>query len=183
MMKALLIVDLQNDFCPGGALPAPEGDKVVPVINSIMHYFPLVVASKDWHPDTTAHFGAWPKHCVQNSWGAELHPGLRQDIIHQVALKGTGDRDEGYSAFEASNINLEQYLKERSVDSLYITGIAIEYCVKKSARDAVKKGFHTFVVRDAVAGIELHRGDVERALWEMVHAGVMLVTSADISQG
>ncbi len=182
-MKALLIVDLQNDFCPGGALPAPEGDMVVPVINSLMHAFPLVVASKDWHPDKTAHFSSWPKHCIQGSWGAELHPGLRQDVIHQVALKGTGDKDEGYSAFEATNISLERYLKDLSVDRLYITGIAIEYCVKESALDSVKKGFRTYVVRDAVAGVELHEGDVEKAFREMEHAGVKIVTSVEISQG
>jgi len=179
-MKALLLVDVQNDFCPSGALPAPEGDKVVPVINRLMAKFPLVVASKDWHSETTEHFKKWPKHCIQGTKGAELHPDLEKDRIDQILLKGTGDKDEGYSAFEATNIDLQSFLKERGADTLYITGIATEYCVKESALDAVKRGFITYVVKDAVEGVKLKEGDVDRAIEEMEKAGVKIISSAEI---
>ena len=179
-MKALLIVDVQNDFCPGGTLPAPEGDRVVPVINRLMDVFPLIVASKDWHPQTTVHFDTWPKHCIQGTKGAELHPDLTQDRIGQIVLKGTRDRDEGYSAFESTNIDLERFLKDRGVDSLYITGIATEYCVKESALDAVKKGFSTYIITDAVQGIQVHEGDVEKALQDMKTAGVKVISSDEV---
>jgi nicotinamidase/pyrazinamidase len=179
-MKALLIVDVQNDFCPGGALPAPEGDRVVPVINTLMEAFPLIVASKDWHPDATAHFDAWPKHCIQGTKGAELHPGLHHERIDQIVLKGTRDRDEGYSAFESTNIDLEVFLKGKGVTSLYITGIATEYCVKESALDAVKRGFSAYVIKDAVEGVKLKEGDVERAFQEMEEAGVKVISSAEV---
>ena len=179
-MKALLIVDVQNDFCPGGTLPAPEGDRVVPVINRLMDVFPLIVASKDWHPQTTVHFDTWPKHCIQGTKGAELHPDLAQGRIGQIVLKGTRDRDEGYSAFESTNIDLKRFLKDRGVDSLYITGIATEYCVKESALDALKKGFSTYIITDAVQGIQVHEGDVEKALQDMKTAGVKVISSDDV---
>lgn len=179
-MKALLLVDVQNDFCPGGALPAPEGDKVVPVINSLMDAFPLIVASKDWHPENTVHFDKWPRHCIQGTKGSELHPGLKQDRIGQIVLKGTRDKDEGYSAFEATNIDLEGFLKDRGVDALYITGIATEYCVRESALDAVKRGFSVYVIKDAVEGVRLKEGDVERAFEEMEKAGVRLISSSEV---
>jgi len=179
-MKALLIVDVQNDFCPGGALAAPEGDRVVPVINRLMDAFPLIVASKDWHPKVTVHFDTWPKHCIQGTKGAELHPDLAQGRIGQIVLKGTRDRDEGYSAFESTNIDLERFLKDRGVDSLYISGIATEYCVKESALDAVRKGFSTYVIKDAVEGVRLHAGDSERAFQEMEAAGVKVISSTEV---
>lgn len=179
-MKALLIVDVQNDFCSGGTLAAPEGDRVVPVINRLMDAFSLIVASKDWHPEVTVHFDTWPKHCIQGTKGAELHPDLKQDRVDQLALKGTRDRDEGYSAFEATNIDLEAFLKDRGVDSLYLTGIATEYCVKESALAAVKKGFSTYVIRDAVQGIGVHEGDIEKAFQDMKTAGVKVILSDEV---
>ncbi|HXW69457.1 MAG TPA: nicotinamidase [Dissulfurispiraceae bacterium] len=179
-MKALLVVDVQNDFCPSGALPAPEGDKVVPVINRLMAKFQLVVASKDWHSETTEHFRKWPRHCVQGTKGAELHPDLEKYRIDRIFLKGTEDKDEGYSAFDATNVDLERFLKDRGTDTLYITGIATEYCVKESALDAVKRGFTTYVVKDAVEGVNLKEGDVARALGEMEKAGVKVISSAEI---
>jgi nicotinamidase/pyrazinamidase len=117
-MEALLIVDVQNDFCPGGALPAPEGDKVVPVINNILENFSLVCASKDWHPENSDHFKKWPKHCIQNSPGADFHSKLKTANIDQVLLKGTGREDNGYSAFEASNINFNDFLKNKNVGKI-----------------------------------------------------------------
>jgi nicotinamidase/pyrazinamidase len=179
-MKALLVVDVQNDFCPGGALPAPEGDKIVPVINKLMDKFPLIVVSKDWHPEKTVHFDKWPKHCIQGTKGAELHPELRQDRIDQVLLKGTMDMDEGYSVFEGVNIDLEKFLRDRGVDALYVVGLVTEYCVKESAIDAQRRGFNTFVIRDAVEGVRLKEGDVGRAFEEMETTGVRLITSSEV---
>lgn len=179
-MEALLVVDVQNDFCPGGALPAPEGDKVVPVINKLMDIFPLIVASKDWHPESTIHFDKWPKHCIQGTKGAELHPDLKKDRIDQIILKGTANSDEGYSAFEGTNIDLEKFLRDRGVDVLYVVGLATEYCVKESAIDAQKRGFITYVVTDAVEGVKLKEGDMDRAFEDMEKAGVTVISSAEI---
>ncbi len=179
-MKALLVVDVQNDFCPGGALAVPEGDKVVPVINSLLDRFDLVVASKDWHPQETIHFQKWPVHCVQNTKGADFHPALRSEKIQKVFLKGTGNKDDGYSAYEATNENLEEYLKAKGVDELYVVGLATDYCVRASALDAVRKGFKTTVVKDAVAAVNVNPGDGDRALEELRQAGVTLVSSPDV---
>ena len=178
-MKALLVVDVQNDFCPGGALPAPEGDKVVPVINRLMDKFPLIIASKDWHPEITVHFDKWPRHCVQNTKGAELHPDLRQDRIAQTVLKGAMNMDEGYSVFEGIDIDLEKFLGDRGVDAVYVTGLVTEYCVKETAIDAQKRGFSTYVIKDAVEGVRLKEGDVERAFEEMEKAGVKIISSTE----
>jgi nicotinamidase/pyrazinamidase len=161
-------------------LAVPEGDKVVPVLNRLMPFFPLVVASKDWHPKETVHFRKWPPHCVQNTSGAEFHPGLDASKIQQVFLKGTHDRDDGYSAFEATSGDLSGFLRERGVDSLYVAGLATDYCVKASALDAVKNGFKPYVVRDAVAAVNMKPEDGSKALEEMKKAGVGLVSSSEI---
>jgi len=179
-MKALLVVDVQNDFCPGGALPAPEGDKIVPVINSLLDKFPLIIASKDWHPEITVHFDKWPKHCIQGTKGADLHPDLRQDRIDQIILKGTENMDEGYSVFEGIDIDLEGFLRDRGVEALYVVGLVTEYCVKETAIDAQKRGFITYVIKDAVEGVRLKEGDVERAFEEMEKAGVRIITSTEV---
>lgn len=179
-MRALLIVDVQNDFCPGGALAVPEGDKVVPVINRLMDHFDIIVASKDWHPTLTVHFQKWPPHCVQGTTGAEFHPQLRSGRIQKVFLKGTGNKDDGYSAYEATNEDLAQYLKSKGVTELYVTGLATDYCVRASALDAIEAGFRTFVVTDAVAAVNVHPDDGEKALDEMKRAGIQLVTSAEV---
>jgi nicotinamidase/pyrazinamidase len=178
-MNALLIVDVQNDFCPGGALAVPEGNKVVPVINSLMDRFDVIVASKDWHPPKSIHFDKWPPHCVQNTPGAEFHPKLQSARIQQVFLKGTGNKDDGYSAFEATNVDLESYLKSKGVSELYVAGLATDYCVKASALDARKRNFKTYVVTDAVAAVDVQPRDGEKALEELKAAGVALVTSRD----
>lgn len=179
-MKALLIVDVQNDFCPGGALAVPQGDNVVPVINKLMNQFDVIVASKDWHPPRSVHFDKWPPHCVQNTPGADFHPKLQSGRIQQVFLKGTRNKDDGYSAFEATNVDLEGYLKSKGVSELYVTGLATDYCVKASALDARRRSLKTYVVTDAVAPVDVQAGDGERALEEMKRAGIVLVTSQDI---
>jgi nicotinamidase/pyrazinamidase len=179
-MKGLLVVDVQNDFCPGGSLAVADGDAVVPVINNLMKQFPVVVASKDWHPRQTVHFQKWPVHCVHNSKGAEFHPKLLSERIQQVFLKGTGNRDDGYSAYEATNLDLKQYLEERGVTELYVTGLATDYCVRASALDSVKNGFKTFVVTDAVAAVNVQPGDGAKALEELRAIGVTLLSSGDL---
>jgi nicotinamidase/pyrazinamidase len=179
-MKGLLIVDVQNDFCPGGVLAAPEGDRVVPVINRLIDQFTIIVASKDWHPRMSVHFQHWPPHCVQNSQGAEFHPELRTEKIQQVFQKGTGDKDDGYSAFEATNLDLNGYLKSKGVTELYVTGLATDYCVKASAMDAAKKGFRTFVVTDAVSAVNVKPDDGQKALEEMQAAAITLVNSSQV---
>lgn len=179
-MKALLVVDVQNDFCPGGSLAVPQGDKVVPVINMLMGKFDIIVASKDWHPSQTVHFQKWPVHCVQSSTGAEFHPLLHSAKIQQVFLKGTGNKDDGYSAYEATNLNLQEYLASKNVTEIYVTGLATDYCVRASALDAAKSGLITYVVTDAVAAVNLQPTDGEKALDEMKRAGVKLVTSDTI---
>lgn len=180
-MRALIIVDVQNDFCPGGALPAPEGDKVVPVINRISEKFPFVVASRDWHPEGSVHFEKWPVHCVENSDGADYHPRLNKKNIKVHLLKGTGNIDDGYSAFEATNENLELLLREKGVDEVYIGGLTTEYCVKSTAIDSINKGFKTYVVKDAIEGVKQNPGDVDNALDEMTGAGIELITSSRIT--
>ncbi|MGM0648576.1 MAG: nicotinamidase [Bacteroidota bacterium] len=179
-MDALLIVDVQNDFCPGGALAAPEGDQVVPVINNIMSRFDIVVASKDWHPKESVHFEKWPLHCIQDTWGAAFHPELEKDLIHQVFLKGTEGKDDGYSAFEATNLNLQTYLKDKGADRLYIAGLTTDYCVKDSVLSALEAGFDTCVIEDGIRPVNVNPGDGEAAIREMKNAGAHMVTSDNL---
>lgn len=179
-MKALFIVDLQNDFCPNGALPTPKGDIVIPIINKLMDKFQLVLASKDWHPEKTVHFEKWPKHCVQGTHGAEFPEELASDKINKIFLKGTGNKDDGYSAFEATNENLAEYLRKNNIDELYVTGLTAEYCVKQTVLDSLKNGFKTFVIKDGVEGIYQHEKDVENAFAEMEKAGAVILSSDKI---
>jgi len=179
-MKGLLIVDVQNDFCPGGALAVSEGDKVVPVINQLMSHFDVIVASKDWHPPKSVHFKKWPPHCVQDTPGAEFHPQILRGKIQQVFLKGTKDKDDGYSAFEATNLDLATYLKQADITDLYVTGLATDYCVKASALDAAKNGLKTYVVTDAVAAVNVKPQDGAAALEDLKRAGITLINSSEI---
>ncbi len=180
MKKALLIVDVQNDFCPGGSLGIEEGNQIVPVINQLMDKLDLVIATKDWHPENSTHFEKWPVHCVVDTHGAELNPGLNEQKIDQIALKGTGHDDSGYSAFDATNISLSDYLHKQHVGLLYVVGLATDYCVRASALDACELGFHTYVVTDAIAAVDLEEGDGRKALNEMYKAGCILVEAKDV---
>jgi nicotinamidase/pyrazinamidase len=179
-MRALLIVDVQNDFCPGGALAVADGDEVIPVINRLMEKFGLIIASRDDHPVNSRHFEIWPVHCVHGTKGADYHPDLNTARISQELLKGTGKGDDGYSAFEATNIDLEKYLKDQGVDELYVTGLATDYCVKASAIDAARQGIRTYLIRDAVRGVEVKEGDILRALQEMEKNGIRVISSANV---
>jgi len=178
--KALLIVDVQNDFCPGGSLAIKEGNDIVPVINELMDKVDVVITTQDWHPEGSTHFEDWPVHCVADTKGSELNPKLNKQKIDQKVLKGTRDDNPGYSAFDATNISLEDYLKEQDVGSLYVVGLATDYCVRASALDALKLGFHTYVVTDAIAAVNLKEGDGKKALDEMYKAGGILIEAKDV---
>lgn len=180
-MKALLIVDVQNDFCPGGALGVKGGDEVVPLINELMQDFDLVLASKDWHPEDTVHFKKWPIHCVRDSPGAEFHPDLNTDRIDQVFLKGTENKDDGYSAFEATNLKLVDLLHEKEVDQLVVVGLTTDYCVRSTVLDALAHNFNTLLLADATRAVEAKAGDRIKALHEMKQAGAIIKTVADYS--
>jgi nicotinamidase/pyrazinamidase len=179
---ALLIVDVQRDFCPGGALPAPGGDRILPGLNRYIadaraHDMP-VYASRDWHPAITNHFkeygGEWPPHCVQGSEGAAFHPRLELPDDAIVITKGDDPERPGYSAFdgrtEAGAPFLDE-LRQRHIDKLYVTGIATDYCVKASVLDARRAGIEVTVLTDAIAPIDARPGDADRAIAEMIAAG------------
>ncbi len=179
-MKALLIVDVQNDFIKGGALAVPDAESVIPVINKLMDKFEIVLATQDWHPRHSVHFEKWPVHCVAESKGAEFPPDLQREKINQVFHKGTGDRDDGYSAFEATNIKPAAYLKQRGVSKLYICGIALEFCVKSSALDALQEGFEVFLIRDAIANFSKDEQEIAREYLELEKAGAHILSSHEI---
>lgn len=189
---ALLIVDVQNDFCPGGALPVPEGDRVVPVLNQAIERFrqagALVIASRDWHPEKSTHFaaygGQWPVHCVQNTEGAAFHPELRlpQDAI--VVSKGMGENEDAYSAFDARTEDgtpLADLLREKGIKRLVVGGLATDYCVRASVLDGLERGIEVLVLRDAVRGVDVQPGDSEKALAEMQSKGAKLVTLEEVA--
>jgi nicotinamidase/pyrazinamidase len=193
-MDALLIVDFQNDFTPGGALPVPEGDKIAGPINSVLGSFDLVVATRDWHPPDHGSFegveidpeqwrGAdppsiWPVHCVQGTPGAELHPALERAKVDVVIDKGQDPNSQGYSGFQ--DTTLGDLLRDRGVDRLFVAGLATDYCVKNTVLDARRLGFDVTVIEDAVRGVEVNPGDSERALEEMRSAGAELASSREV---
>jgi nicotinamidase-related amidase len=178
MAEALLIVDFQNDFTPGGALGVDGGDEIAGRLNELAAdaRFELVVATRDWHPPDHGSFaeqgGIWPVHCVAGTPGAELHPALDRGRIHAVVDKGQDRNADGYSGFEATL--LEELLRAHGVDHVTIGGIATDYCVKNTALDALRLGFGVAIARDAVRGVDAEPGDSERALDEMRAAGATL---------
>jgi nicotinamidase/pyrazinamidase len=179
---ALVLVDVQNDFCPGGALAVPDGDRVIPALNRAIERFSRagrpVVASRDWHPAETTHFrsggGPWPPHCVRDQPGAAFHPALRLPRDATVVSKGTGPREDAYSAFQARDERgqlLTDLLRRRGVRRLVVGGLATDYCVRATVLDALRQGFEVTVLEDGVRGVDLQPGDSERALAEMRDAG------------
>lgn len=180
--QALIVVDVQNDFCPGGTLAVPHGDEVVAPLNKLIDEFldrgDPVYKSRDWHPRTTKHFaaygGTWPVHCVQNTRGAQFHPALRDDPRIKVISKGQGDAD-GYSAFD--NTDLGSQLRNAGVQELVVGGLATDYCVRNTVLDAVDRGFKVKAVKDAMRPVELQPGDGERAIEEMRAAGAEIVST------
>jgi len=175
--EALIIVDVQRDFCSGGALAVAGGDEVVDGINALAHELPLVIATRDWHPPDHASFaaggGPWPEHCVAGSPGAQLHSGLDLAAIDAIVDKGR-DRDrDGYSAFEGTE--LERTLRAAGVGCVHVAGLALDYCVQWTALDARARGFDVVVHRDLTRAVEAVAGDGERALAELRAAGVEVV--------
>jgi len=173
--EALLIIDFQNDFCPGGALAVEDGDAIAPRVNELLDSggFDLVVATRDWHPANHASFaeqgGPWPPHCVQGTPGAELHPSLDRSKIDYVVDVGAGVDDEGYSGFEKSD--LAEILRRNDIEAVTVVGLATDYCVRATALDALREGFTTTVDPEGVRGIDVDPGDSERALEEIRAAG------------
>jgi nicotinamidase/pyrazinamidase len=189
--EALLIVDVQNDFCAGGALAVPDGDAVVPVINRVSRALAargaVIFASRDWHPRDTRHFaihgGPWPVHCVAGTPGAQFHPGL--DLLEgiRIVTKGDNARDHGYSAFEghlSDGQGLAAALADSQAGRVFVAGLATDYCVLHSALDACRAGFEVVLLEDAVRGVNVSPGDSEAALERMAAAGVRIGISTEV---
>ena len=178
--RALIVVDVQNDFCPGGALAVARGDEVVAPLNRLIEEFLArgepVYKSRDWHPAATKHFaaygGTWPVHCVQGTAGAEFHQDLLDDPRVRVVSKGLGDEDS-YSAFDGTT--LAEDLRREGVGEVWVGGLATDYCVKNTVLDALRAGFRVRALRDAMRAVELQPGDGERAIAEMRAAGAEVV--------
>ena len=201
-MKTLLVIDVQNDFMPGGSLPVPDGDTIVPVINSIQDKFDLIVATQDWHPKAHSSFAVnqegksnfdsiewrgqmqtlWPEHCVQSSKGAELHSELDTTKYEAIFRKGTDINIDSYSAFFDNNhlksTGLTSYLKEKGATQLYFCGLASDICVYFSVRDAVKEGFECYFIEDASKA--LNTETFETIKTEMIAMGVHIITSVSV---
>jgi nicotinamidase/pyrazinamidase len=177
--EALLVIDFQNDFTPGGALAVEQGDEIAERINELAASgrYDLVVATRDWHPPDHGSFadqgGPWPVHCVQGSHGAELHAALDQSQIDQIVDKGQNPGTEGYSGFDETP--LASLLRERGIDSVTVVGLATDYCVKNTALDALREGLKVTVDSSAVRGVDVHDGDSERALEELRAAGAEVI--------
>ncbi|OGX07618.1 MAG: nicotinamidase [Omnitrophica WOR_2 bacterium GWA2_47_8] len=191
--QALLVVDVQNDFCPGGTLAVPQGDTVIPVINRYLRFFndkelPIFV-SRDWHPKETKHFkrfgGIWPMHCVQNTPGANFHATLKLPPEAVILSKGMDPEQDSYSAFQAKDEegrDLKEILEDLQVKHLFVCGLATDYCVKASVLDAIKNGFQTFLLLDAVKGVNMHPQDSRKAIDEMNKKGAKNITITDLPE-
>ena len=201
MKKALILVDIQNDFLPGGALAVPEGDMIVPLVNRIQEKFDLILATQDYHPANHASFAInhenkkpgeiidlhglaqvlWPAHCVQHSDGAAFGKDLDMARVTKIFYKGENPDIDSYSGFfdngKRKKTGLAEYLKSKGVDTVYIVGLATDFCVKFTALDAVDLGFETYVIKDATRAINLQPGDFEASLKEMEKAGVKVIES------
>ncbi len=202
--NALIVIDVQNDFCPGGNLAVNEGDKVVPVINSISSKFYKVIATQDWHPANHLSFAKnhpgknvydvvdlngvsqvlWPEHCVQGTKGAQFHPELNTDGFHLILRKGTNPEIDSYSAFmendKKTKTGLEAYLKSLGIEQVFLCGLATDYCVFFSAMDAVTLGFETYVIIDACKGVDFPEGNIEKALNTMKEKGIKIIDSSEL---
>jgi nicotinamidase/pyrazinamidase len=203
-MKALILVDIQNDFLPGGALAVPDGDDIIPIVNQLQAAFPIVVATQDWHPADHGSFAAnhagksvfaqidlnglpqtlWPVHCVQGTKGAELAPGLQTDSDTKIFTKGTDAAIDSYSGLfdngQRKSTGLSEWLKEKGVTEVFVCGLATDYCVKFTALDAAQLGFKTYFIEDASRGVNLQPEDVKNAIAEMNRAGIVTVQSTNI---
>lgn len=204
-MKALLIVDIQLDFLPGGALGVKDGNRVIPIIDDLMEMpFDYIVASRDWHPENHGSFASthhkkpgdtvmlkgikqilWPKHCVQGTPGSEFSPMLKLEKVHDIFSKGTDVDIDSYSAFfdngHLKATGLDEMLKKKNITDLFIVGLTTDYCVKYSVLDAVDLGYRVFVVKDACKPVNLREDDEDKALQEMEKVGAKIITSEDVA--
>lgn len=203
-MKALILVDIQNDFLPGGPLAVAQGDEVIPIANALQPRFELVIATRDWHPPDHGSFAAnhpgrrpgeivelggldqilWPVHCVQGTPGADFAPGLDTARFTRIFYKGVDATIDSYSAFfdnaHRRSTGLGEFLREQGVEEVYLLGLATDYCVKFSALDALGLSMRTYIVEDGCRGVDLAPGDSERALDEIERAGARRVVSAEL---
>jgi nicotinamidase/pyrazinamidase len=201
---ALLIVDVQNDFCPGGALEVEHGDEIIPVINTMSNHFPLVVATKDWHPRGHVSFASsypgkeagevieagglqqvlWPEHCIAESNGAAFHPELDTRPVDMIQHKGLKKDLDSYSAFfendKSTPTGLEGYLKGLNISTLVVSGLATDVCVYFTALDGVRTGFMVYLLEDAVRGVDIPAGNLQSALDDMKDKGVVFISSTDL---
>ncbi len=182
---ALVVVDVQHDFLPGGALAVAEGDRIFAPIAALAPRFPRVYATRDWHPSDHSSFarqgGPWPVHCVAGTHGAAFDGRLDLAQVDVVVDKGTARETDGYSGFAATT--LEDDLRAHGVRRVFVCGLATDYCVKATALDARAAGFDTVVIQDAAAAVNVNPGDEERALHELRDAGVSVAASADVAGG
>ncbi len=201
--NALIIVDVQNDFCPGGTLAVPDGNKIIPVINKISSKFYKVIATQDWHPSNHISFAKthnkklyekikigkieqtlWPQHCVQQTFGADFHKELNLENIYLILRKGTNPNIDSYSAFlendKKTETGLHHYLKGLKIKDIFICGLATDYCVFFTAMDGKKLGFSVYVILDASKGVNVPEGNVENALKEMKKNGIKIITHESI---
>lgn len=206
MKTALLLVDIQNDFCPGGALAVPEGDSIIPLLNRLIPRFQHVIASQDWHPVGHASFASshpdkkpgdfidlegkpqilWPDHCIQESPGAEFHPDINIDGRVKIIRKGESSEVDSYSAFfdnhRLRQTELDTYLKGLGISRLYIGGLATDYCVQFTALDALDLGYETYILGDACRGVNIQPGDTDKALKRIESAGGKIITTEEAGE-
>jgi len=203
-MKALIVVDIQHDFLPGGALAVSEGDEIIPLVNELMDKFDLIVATQDWHPAGHGSFASnhqgkkpgdmivlngldqilWPDHCIQESHGAKFSKVLDFDRFNKVFQKGTDKGIDSYSGFfdngKMKDTGMNQYLREHGVDEVFVVGLATDYCVKFTAIDAAELKFTTHVIADATRAVNLQPGDFARALKEMQQKGINIIDAEEL---
>lgn len=188
---ALIIVDVQNDFCAGGALAVQAGDEVVPVLNEYINKFAAaglpIFAMRDWHPEKTRHFntdgGPWPPHCVRGSAGADFHPELRLTKNTVVVSKGTAADDDSYSGFDAVNtdgVRLNELLRQSGVERIFVGGLATDYCVKHTVIDGLKNGFKVVLLTDAIRGVNLQPQDSADAIKAMLQSGASTMNLTEV---
>ncbi len=182
--SALILVDIQNDFCPGGALAVNEGDLIVPIVNRLIPRFSLVISTQDWHPANHISFkaqsGPWPPHCVQGTAGAELHSDLETNTIAHYFRKASSPDKDDYSEFEGKDEqgrSLDEVLKDQGVKRIYVVGLATDYCVLETVLDGLKYGYEVYAVTDAMRAVNVGPDDGEKALYKMASSGANLVTS------
>ena len=201
---ALLLIDIQNDFCKTGSLAVPHADEIIVIANQLMPFFSTIVATQDWHPAHHMSFASshplkkpgdcmmtaqgsqilWPDHCLQHSHGAQLHPALHSEKITRIFYKGTDQTIDSYSAFydnhHLKSTGLTQWLRQKNIDTLYVMGLATDYCVQYSCLDAVMDQFSVHLIVDGCRGVNLQKNDIENALLAMQNKGVSLTHSQDL---